>query len=385
MSTTIRLAIGLLFALSFCWAEIDRLGVNGQEQKPGAAAPATTPTPDSGFGNFQVLTGVRDLLPTMHFIRASLGVRCDYCHVAENGKYKLDDKPAKIRAREMIIITRQINDTAFGGKQIITCNTCHRGSPKPVSIPSIATDFVNTTRREAFEPLPDPLPTVDDVLAKYEAATRVSSLGPAQLHIEVLRGRLINGGTATARMVPRADRSESDVLIDRDRGVTATLLSNGQTSRVGSNGSRIWILGPSGPQWISTGDLAQLRRKINPLLAAQVRSSDYASISVTGIEKIDGADTYVVSATAKEGSSEMLWFSKQDGTLVRRTFYHSTLLGPEPEQYDLSNYKTFGGVLLPTVINTSYLDDQHLGVLRRLLGVKLGARVADADFEPPAR
>ena len=384
MSTRIRLVVCILFALFFCWSEIDHLKVSGQEQKPGSAAPATTPTPDNGFGNVQVLKGVRDLLPTMHFIRASLGVRCDYCHVAENGKYKLDDKPAKIRAREMIVMTRQINDTAFGGKQVITCNTCHRGSPKPVSIPVIATDFVNTTRREAFEPAPPPMPSIDDVLAKYEAATHISALGPAKLHLEVFRGKLINGGTPAARMQPRADISESDVLIDGDRGVTMTPLSNGQTSRVGSNGTRIWILAANGPQWISTGDLAQLRRKINPLLTAQFRPNDYASVSVTGTEKINGADTYVVSAVGKDGSSETLWFSREDGTLMRRTFYHSTLLGPEPEQYDLSNYKTFGSLMLPTVINTSYLDDQHLGVLKRLLEVKLGAKLTDGDFEPPA-
>jgi photosynthetic reaction center cytochrome c subunit len=356
--------------------------VSGQEQKPGSAAPVTTPTPDNGFGNVQVLKGVRDLLPTMHFIRASLGVRCDYCHITENGKYKLDDKPAKIRAREMIIMTRQINDTAFGGKQVITCNTCHRGSTKPVSVPPISTTFVNTTRREAFEPAPPAMPTVDEVLARYEASTHISTLGAAQLHLEVLRGKLINGGAPTARILPREDRSESDLLIDGDRGVTTTPLSNGQTSRVGSNGTRIWILGASGPQWISTGDLAQLRRKINPLIATQVRPSGHASMSVTGIEKINDVDTYVVSATEKDGSSETLWFSKQDGNLVRRTYYHSTLLGPEPEQYDLSNYKRFGSLLLPTVINTSYLDDQHLGVLKRLLEVKFDPKFTDSDFEP---
>src|SRR5262249_35543676 len=131
MSVKIRLAICVIFVLLFCWGLMDRFVGIAQEQKPGNTPPAK-PTPDDGFGNVQVLKGVRDLLPTMHFIRASLGVRCDYCHVTETNKYRLDDKPTKVRAREMIVMTRQINEAAFGGKQVITCNTCHRGSPKPI-------------------------------------------------------------------------------------------------------------------------------------------------------------------------------------------------------------------------------------------------------------
>jgi len=386
MSIKFRLAVCCLFAFILCWTAADRFKTRGQEQKSTTTAPAAkaTPTPDD-FGNVQLLKGVRDLLPTMHFIRASLGVRCDYCHVAENGKYRLDDKPAKLRAREHIIMTRRINDAAYGGKQVVTCNTCHRGSPKPVGIPSIITDVVNTTRREPFEPLPPPLPSVDEILAKYEATTHVGTLGPARLSLEVSRGKLIDGGTPAARMLPRADKSSAETLVDGERGVTTTRLSNGQTSQVGSTGTRLWILNANGPQWITSGDLAQLKRKINPLLVTRVRKSDFVSAAPVAIEKIDGAECYVVSAAGNDGSAETLWFSKQDGLLTRRTYYHQTLLGPEPEQYDLSGYKSFGSVRLPTEINTSYLDDQHLGVLKRLLDVKLGVKVADSDFEPPAR
>jgi photosynthetic reaction center cytochrome c subunit len=384
MSIEFRFAVCLSFSLLACWVWTDRFEARGQEKKPGSAAAAAKPA-DDGFGNVQVLKGERDLLPTMHFIRASLGVRCDYCHVAENGKYRLDDKPAKIRAREHIVMTRQINEVAYGGKLIVTCNTCHRGSPKPVAIPSIITDVVNTTRREPFEPLPPALPSPEEIFAKYEAATHTGTIPPARLELEVLRGKLIDGGTPAARMIPRADKTLVEAVVDGDRGATTTRLSNGQTARVGSTGDRIWVLGANGTQWISTGDLAQIRRRINPLLVLRVRISDYASVAAAGIEKIDGAEAYAVTATAKDGSVETLWFAKANGLLLRRTFYHPTLLGPEPEQYDLSEYKTYGNLRLPTVINASYLDDQHLGILKRLLKVQLGAPVTNTDFEPPAR
>src|SRR5262249_45492649 len=94
------------------------------------------------YKNIQVLKGVpsSQLLPVMHFMRSSLGVRCEFCHIAENGKYQLDEKPAKGRAREMLRLTRQINDANFGGKNVVTCNTCHHGSVATASVPGIAPD-----------------------------------------------------------------------------------------------------------------------------------------------------------------------------------------------------------------------------------------------------
>src|SRR4029079_10373056 len=74
--------------------------------------------------NIQVLKGLpsSQLLPVMHFMRTSLGVRCDYCHVAENGKYWMDDKPAKQTARRMLKMVSDINKTNFGGQTVVTCN-----------------------------------------------------------------------------------------------------------------------------------------------------------------------------------------------------------------------------------------------------------------------
>jgi hypothetical protein len=356
-----------------------------QEAKPANPPAAPKTGSNDGFGNVQVLKGVHDLLPTMHFIRASLGVRCDYCHNTQTGKYYLDDKPAKRRAREMIIMTRQLNELAYSGRQVVTCNTCHRGSVTPVRVPQIASDFVNTTRVEPFEPPPPTLPSVDAVLAKYEAATRISTIGPAHLRIEVARAKVINPGTPSARVLPRSDHSVAEALVDGDRGALTSPQPNGRASRAGSNGKRVWFMAASGVQWITAGDIAQLRRKINPLLVLRFRPADYSSVTVAGIEKIDGTDTYRVEAVgADDDSTERLWFSKSDGLMLRRTYYHETLLGPEPEQYDLSEYKRFGTLQLPTAINTSYLDDQHLGVLKRLIEIKSVATVTDSDFEPPS-
>ncbi len=385
MSVKIRLVVCCFFGLILCWSVMDCIPGKAQEKSASPAPTATPPPQADGFRNVQVLKGVRDLLPTMHFIRASLGVRCDYCHVTEINKFYLDDKPAKRRAREMILMTRQLNEAAFNGHQVITCNTCHRGSTKPVAVPQIANDFVNTTRREPFEPPPPTFPSAEEVLARNDSATHASTIPPSRIRIEALRGKAILSGTPLARMLPRTEKFVSEVLVDGDRGSTTMPLSNGQIARIGSNGKRIWYVAANGPQWVGGSDNSQLLRKINPLLVSLIRSSDFSSISVSGEEKVNGADAYVLSATRVDGAVETLWFSKRDGLLVRRTYFHPTLLGPEPEQYDLSDYKSFGGIKLPTVINASYLDDQHLGVLKRILEIKPGVKVTDKDFEPPAR
>src|SRR6185369_4642003 len=115
--------------------------------------------------NIQVLKGLpsSQLLPVMHFMRTSLGVRCDYCHVAENGKYWMDDKPAKQTARRMLQMVFEINEANFGGQPVVTCNTCHRGSTKPLPVPAIGQGaFTNTTNNEAAATTPERLPTADE-------------------------------------------------------------------------------------------------------------------------------------------------------------------------------------------------------------------------------
>src|SRR5262249_48244051 len=95
-----------------------------------AHLPAQSSEPPNGtdkpveevFHNIQVFRGMpqSELLPVMHFMRASLGVRCDHCHVAENDMYWKDDKPAKAKARQMIRMVDDINDKNFGGQPVVT-------------------------------------------------------------------------------------------------------------------------------------------------------------------------------------------------------------------------------------------------------------------------
>src|SRR5882724_12422650 len=103
-------------------------GQAGPQQKP--------PMAEEVFKNVQVLKGipVDEFMGTMGFFSASLGLNCTDCHVDESGgnwaKYA-DDNALKQTTRRMIRMVMSINQTSFGGRQLVTCNTCHRGTRHP--------------------------------------------------------------------------------------------------------------------------------------------------------------------------------------------------------------------------------------------------------------
>jgi nitrate/TMAO reductase-like tetraheme cytochrome c subunit len=83
------------------------------------------------YKNISVFGGKRARLVarTMAAFSAALGVTCTHCHV--DGAWDRDDKPAKARAREMILLTSRANGEIYGTTDGIGCITCHRGSPAP--------------------------------------------------------------------------------------------------------------------------------------------------------------------------------------------------------------------------------------------------------------
>src|ERR1017187_4409707 len=110
------------------------------------AVPAGAQVPEK-FTNLQVLpktTSRADLEQIMRGFSFALGVRCDYCHAAKDGKvdskdFALDDKETKRTARVMLRMVAAINADYIGkleGKPAIqvACVTCHRGLSRPQTL-----------------------------------------------------------------------------------------------------------------------------------------------------------------------------------------------------------------------------------------------------------
>jgi hypothetical protein len=85
-----------------------------------------------------------DLVDTMGGFTRALGVRCNYCHVGQEGAsldtydFAKDDKATKEKARAMLRMVTAINDEHLGKLAMrrtppitVTCATCHRGIAQP--------------------------------------------------------------------------------------------------------------------------------------------------------------------------------------------------------------------------------------------------------------
>src|SRR5438270_4413736 len=80
------------------------------------------------------------LIPVMNYFATSMGRRCNFCHVNNNGQwdYPADTKPEKNTAREMIKLVMDINKTTGALKlDSVSCYTCHRGRTSPQSLPAL--------------------------------------------------------------------------------------------------------------------------------------------------------------------------------------------------------------------------------------------------------
>ena len=128
------------------------------------------------FKNIQALKGipVDDFLETMGIMAAALQFDCSDCHVGA-GTDKVDwaaDTPRKRMARGMVNMVATINKNNFGGRQMVTCWTCHRNRDKPLVTPVMATIYGTP----AYEPddiiVQSPIaPSAESILDKYIQAT----------------------------------------------------------------------------------------------------------------------------------------------------------------------------------------------------------------------
>ncbi len=90
------------------------------------------------------------LLDTMKAFTRALGVRCSYCHVGREDQeladynFASDDKPAKVKAREMLKMVGAINDQYLAALPMrrqpaitVSCNTCHHGISQPRTVQQV--------------------------------------------------------------------------------------------------------------------------------------------------------------------------------------------------------------------------------------------------------
>lgn len=382
--------IWLLFALQM-------LAVNRAGAVPGAGGAARAATvnaepqsspPDKPaeqtFKNIQVLKGLpsSQLYPVMWFIRDSLGVHCDYCHVKQGPdldkgwSWESDDKPQKVRAREMMRMVLDINGASFGGGQAVTCYTCHRGSTdvaRAAPLPPLAFTSTETGGKGAA------LPTADQILNRYVAAVGGRDAA-AKFGATLLKGTL-------ERRVGSKDHIETavsqiEVVVKAPDKYLRTMKTPQGVSVQGLNGAVGWVRNDNEAKQVGAEDVSRLRRAAALYDPIKVTEQP-AQLKVIGTEKIGDREAYVVAFRVDPKTTRLYFFDAQTGLLLRQTTTTSTMIAPLAEQVDFEDYREVDGVKLPFTMRVSDVD-AFSPTTRRFTEIRHDGAVDDAIFNMPS-
>ncbi len=301
------------------------------QRGPGAAAAAAPKTAGEAFKNVRVLKDIPadQLIPTMQFISASLGVECNYCHV--QGAFEKDDRKPKQAARTMIQMMAAIDKDNFDGDRDVTCFTCHRGAAKPVAVPVIAAEGPKPAP-EGAEAAAPALPSADQILAKYAQAVGAEAL--AKVTSRVQKGRLIGFG---GREMPVEVYAKAP---DKRLSVVQTPRGEMITAFDGAGG---WLTGREGPHPMSAAEAEAANLDADLRFPLHVKRL-FTAFAVRPSEKVDGREAVLLLARNEGRPPLDLYFDAQTGLLLREERYADTALGYLPTQIDYADYRDVDGV-----------------------------------------
>jgi photosynthetic reaction center cytochrome c subunit len=314
------------------------VAANAIAQAQGGAATEAPKTAGQQFKNVQVLKDIPadQLVPSMQFIAASLGVDCEFCHVEH--EMQKDDKKEKLTARKMMEMELAINKSHFKNEVEVTCYTCHRGTPHPVGVPVLAADASKPAPHVHDESADSKLPTADQILGKYLAAVG----GPdalKKIKSRVQKGTLDASGTQYPIEV-YSEGPNKRVSISHPQGGDSVTAFNGEVG---------WLSIRNGFHKMTAAEGEAARIDAELYFPISIRDL-YKDFHVRPGEEIGGRPTYMVTASSPSNPARptlRLYFDQDSGLLLRLVRLAQTPLGKNPTQIDYADYKDSGGVKIP--------------------------------------
>ena len=303
-----------------------------------AAGEAFPKLAEEQFKNIQALKGIPadELVPSMQFIAASLGVECEFCHM--RNEFAKDDKKPKVTARKMINMVMAINKENFEGHREVTCYSCHRGSTDPVGTPIITAEEPKVGTGGGKKPGEEKfaLPPGDQLLDKYLAAVGGAD-ALQKITSRVQKGTLtaFGGQHFSVEVYSKAP----------DKRVSIMHLQSGD-SLTAFDGKRGWLSVPGRVHMMTAAENDAARMDADLYFAVHLKTL-YQKFRVDAGEKMDGRDTYLVTGHSEGQPTLRLYFDQQSGLLLRLVRYADTPLGRNPTQIDYADYRDADGVKLP--------------------------------------
>ena len=324
-----------------------------------AATPATPQMSDKVFKNVQVLKGITvdEFMGTMGVYTTSLSLCCGNCHVGagtSNPKWEDDSNPRKRTARAMTLMVQNINKTSFGGRQVVTCWTCHRGQLSPSVTPPLDFAYGDAVVNppDVLSRDPNAAKTVDQIFTRFiEAeggAARINALtsytgkGKSLLFGEVGEGN-------PAEVFAKADGHYASYVHQQEGDVVRAF-----------DGTTAWWQLPLTvtPQYPLTGTLLE-GQKFDATMAFpwKIRTF-FNNWRVSFGQTIDGTDVDVIQGSLPSGMIGTLYFDKKTGLLKRYIRYANTMVGRIPTQVDYSDYRDVAGVKMPFKFGYAWVSER---------------------------
>jgi photosynthetic reaction center cytochrome c subunit len=322
------------------------LVVRTAKAQPHATVQSSVPmhpgekTAEQQFKNIQVLKGVPadELIPTMQFISASLGVECEFCHVRD--AFDKDDKKPKQTARKMMEMMFAVNQDNFNGRREVTCYSCHRGAVNPAGMPPVMTaEAMAAAMAEPRRPEEEKTytgPSADQLLDKY-----VQACGGAAA-IDKVSSRVMKGTIEFGSHSLPIDIYAKEP----DMRISFTHMPEGDNVTA-FNGHEGWLAAPKRPAREMHGsdiDGASIDADLH--LATHLKQM-FNEMKAQGPEKIGDHEAYEVVGQRAGRPPIELYFDEQSGLLVRMVRFGETALGRLPTQIDYADYKDLDGVKIP--------------------------------------
>lgn len=367
------------------------IGLLGGSLVHGQAATAKPPMAEEVFKNVQVLKGISvgEFMDAMGIFSAALGISCENCHSLSDkswADYALDATDKKKTARRMVVIMQAINKNYFGGRQVVTCFSCHRGGDHPKTTPDLGAIYGNPPEDDlddAVEPAKNQ-PTADQILDKY-----IQAIGGAPKLAAITS--LVAKGTTSGYGPESAQRGIEIYAKAPNQRTQIIHTDNGDNTTV-TDGRSAWVSAPLRPVAVLElvgGELDGAKADAALEFPGRIKQAftqwRSGSPSIIGDKKVQVIQGVVGSGTPGNqtpGNQTMvsLYFDPETGLLVRMRRYASSPVGRIPAQYDYSDYRDVNGVKMPFKWNMLWLDGRESVELSE---IRVNADIAAARFAKP--
>jgi hypothetical protein len=338
---------------------------------------------------------------TMGVMTGSLSFDCSECHTGA-GTDQVDwaaDTQRKVVARKMINMVASLNRDNFGGRQVVTCYSCHHGRDRPLTTPTVESvyspspaDMDDVLAQEPGQPPAEQI--IDKYLRAIGGAERLANL-KSFLATGTSVGFGGFGGGAQVSVYAKAPDQRALIIDFKDTP------GRGDTTR-SYDGQRGWLRTPLnilGEYELSGGELdgARLDAELSfPGQIKQVLTKLRVSLPTTisdlpapssQASKEDNAGigqdrlVDVVQGVGPRDLLVTLYFDHESGLLLRMVRYAKSPIGRVPTMVDYSDYRDVGGIKMPFRMTFAWLNGRDA---IRLNEVRANVSIDPAVFGKPA-